>query len=106
MTSCPNKAINSSHQLSIIILSQPFNDLSVNLKLGISHVKDDRFENGYIRTPLGAFVNHSDAPNCEFYNDSDFIKLRTIRNINGGHELTAEYWLYEMVEDDSWVAIY
>ena len=71
-------------------------DLSVNTKLGIAHVKDDRFENGYIRTPLGGFVNHSDAPNCEFYKDGDFIMLRTIRNINIGHELTAEYWLYDM----------
>ena len=73
-------------------------NLSMNTKLGISHVKDDRFENGYIRTPLGAFVNHSDAPNCEFYNDGDFIKIRTIRNINMGYELTAEYWLYDLKE--------
>ena len=75
-------------------------DLSVNTKLGISHVKDDRFEHGYIRTPLGAFVNHSTAPNCEFYNDKDFIKLRTIRNINIGNELTAEYWLYDLEEEN------
>ena len=71
-------------------------DLSMNTNLGISHIKDDRFENGYIRTPLGGFVNHSDAPNCEFYKDGDYIMLRTIRNINIGHELTAEYWLYEI----------
>jgi len=71
-------------------------DLPSNTKLGISHVKDDRFENGYIRTPLGAFVNHSDAPNCEFYKDGDYIMLRTIRNINVNHELTAEYWLYDV----------
>ena len=71
-------------------------DISMNTKLGISHVKDDRFENEYIRTPLGGFVNHSDVPNCEFYNDGDYIKLRTIRNINIGHELTAEYWLYDI----------
>ena len=74
-------------------------DLSMNTNLGISHIKDDRFENGYIRTPIGAFVNHSDTPNCEFYNDGDFIKLRTIRNINVGNELTAEYWLYDLEED-------
>ena len=70
--------------------------LSANTKLGISHVKDDRFEDGYIRTPLGGFVNHSDIPNCQFYKDGDYIKLRTIRNINEGNELTAEYWLYEI----------
>ena len=74
------------------------NNLSVNTQLGVSHIKDDRFENGYIRTPLGGFVNHSDNPNCEFYKDGDYIMLRTIRNINEGNELTAEYWLYDMGE--------
>ena len=71
-------------------------DIPMNTKLGISHVKDDRFEDGYIRTPLGGFVNHADVPNCEFYKDGDFILLRTIRNINIGNELTAEYWLYDL----------
>ena len=73
-------------------------DISINTQLGISHIKDDRFENGYSRTPLGGFVNHSDTPNCEFYNEGDLIKLRAIRNINIGHELTAEYWLYDLEE--------
>ena len=72
--------------------------LSTNTQLGVSHIKDDRFENGYIRTPLGGFVNHSENPNCEFYKDGDYIKLRTIRNINEGNELTAEYWLYDIGE--------
>ena len=71
-------------------------NLSANTQLGISHIKDDRFENGYIRTPVGAFVNHSDVPNCEFYKEDDYIILRTIRPINVGHELTAEYWLYNI----------
>jgi len=71
-------------------------DIPMNTKLGISHIKDDRFENGYSRTPLGGFVNHSDFPNCEFYKDGDYIRLRTIRNINVNHELTAEYWLYDL----------
>ena len=71
-------------------------NISMNTKLGISHVKDKRFEDGYIRTPLGGFVNHSDAPNCEFYIEDDYIMLRTIRHINQGNELTAEYWLYDI----------
>ena len=75
-------------------------DLPSNTKLGISHIKDDRFDNDYIRTPLGGFVNHLDVPNCEFYKDGDYIMLRTIRNINRGNELTAEYWLYDMGEKD------
>ena len=75
-------------------------NLSSNTELGISHIKDKRFENNYIRTPLGGFVNHSTNPNCEFYIDDDYIKLRTIRHINEGNELTAEYWLYDMESDD------
>ena len=75
-------------------------NIPMNTKLGISHVKDDRFENGYIRTPVGAFVNHADVPNCEFYVEDDYIILRTIRNINQGNELTAEYWLYNVEEID------
>ena len=75
-------------------------DLPVNTKFGISHIKDDRFENGYSRTPLGGFVNHADVPNCEFYIDNDYIKLKAIRRINIGHELTAKYWLYDMEDLD------
>ena len=76
-------------------------NLSANTRLGISHIKDDRFEDGYIRTPLGGFVNHADVPNCEFYKEDDYIILRTIRPINIGNELTAEYWLYNVEEDDA-----
>jgi len=36
--------------------------------LGISHVKDKdstgRYFQGYIRTPMGGFINHSSQPNC------------------------------------------
>ena len=64
--------------------------------LGITHVQDSRFEDGYIRTPLGAFFNHSDTPNCEAYTDGDFIKLKAIEEILPGDELTAFYWLYKV----------
>ena len=30
-------------------------EIPKNSELGISHVKDDRFSHGYIRTPLGGF---------------------------------------------------
>ena len=33
--------------------------------LGITHVYDDGFEDGLIRTPLGGFFNHSEKPNIE-----------------------------------------
>tara|TARA_B100000287_G_scaffold312668_1_gene296013 strand:- start:176 stop:487 length:312 start_codon:yes stop_codon:yes gene_type:complete len=71
-------------------------NIPMNTKLGVSHIKDERFQDGYIRTPLGGFVNHSDVPNCEFFKEGDYIILRTIRPVNIGHELTAEYWLYDL----------
>lgn len=64
--------------------------------LGITHVKDDRFPDGYIRTPLGGFFNHSDDGNCEAYIDGEYIKLKTIKDVNPGEELTAFYWLYNL----------
>ena len=71
-------------------------DLPAGHDFGITHIQDDRFENGYIRTPLGGFFNHSDKPNCEAYKEGHFIKLKTILPIKSGEELTAWYWLYGM----------
>ena len=49
-------------------------DLDKGHEFGISHIKDDRFENGYIRTPLGGFINHSATPNCFKKEDERFAK--------------------------------
>jgi SET domain-containing protein len=76
--------------------------ISAGYELGISHVKDERFENGYIRTPLGGFYNHSEDPNCEAYIDDPLgpglgvIRLRTIKDVSAGEELTGKYWLYDL----------
>ena len=32
--------------------------------LGVSHVKLESAEDGYLRTPLGGFINHSENANC------------------------------------------
>jgi SET domain-containing protein len=77
-----------------------FKDISANYILGITHIKDERFEDGYIRTPLGGFFNHSDEPNCEAYIEGDFIKLRTLRKIKQGEEITAKYWLYDLNKNE------
>ena len=37
-------------------------DIKANSFLGITHVRDEQFENKYIRTPLGGFYNHSNNP--------------------------------------------
>ena len=31
--------------------------------IGVTHVRDEQFENKYIRTPIGGFYNHSNQPN-------------------------------------------
>ena len=67
-------------------------------ELGISHVKDDRFSHGYIRTPLGGFFNHSKKPNCEAIYDGDFIKIITLKNINCGDEITVDYTKHDWIK--------
>ena len=38
-------------------------DIKANCFIGLTHIQDSDFENGYIRTPLGGFYNHSNEPN-------------------------------------------
>ena len=37
-------------------------NIKANSFIGLTHIKDKNFENGYIRTPLGGFYNHSNDP--------------------------------------------
>ena len=37
-------------------------DIKKNIFIGVTHIRDEQFENKYIRTPLGGFYNHSDDP--------------------------------------------
>ena len=83
--------------------------------LGISHVKDKdntgRHYQGYVRTPLGGCINHSDDPNCIKFIPNvvvapdvkvslpDYMSLKTIRKIRRGEELTVTYTLYSIEED-------
>ena len=39
--------------------------IKANTYLGITHILDERFDNKYIRTPLGGFYNHSNNPNVQ-----------------------------------------
>ena len=38
-------------------------DIKSNTFIGVTHIRDEQFENKYIRTPLGGFYNHSNEPN-------------------------------------------
>lgn len=65
--------------------------------LGITHVYDERFQDNYLRLPLGGFFNHSDTPNCKVVHEDlpyKHISLVTLRDINPNEELTAYYTLY------------
>ena len=73
-------------------------DIESGHEFGITHVKNQQFKNGYIRTPLGGFFNHSGDPNCEAYEYDNYIRLRAIKVIKKDEELTATYWLYDMEE--------
>ena len=73
--------------------------------LGTSHIRDSRFENGFIRTPLGGFVNHSEEPNCHFVlvkgdfpiaKEGELMQLIVIKDIEKGEELFSKYWLYKI----------
>ena len=89
-------------------------DIDKGTSLGVSHIKNTsgKFEDNYIRTPLGGSINHSDDPNCIKYvpgmvvspniADSypDYMSLKTIKNVRRGEELTVRYTLYSIEESD------
>ena len=88
-------------------------DIDKDTNLGISHVKNtsSKFENNYVRTPLGGCINHSDDPNCIKFIPNvvvapdvkvslpDYMSLKTIKKIRRGEELTVTYTLYSIEED-------
>ena len=75
-------------------------EISSQTELGISHVKDDRFSHGYIRTPLGGFFNHSIMPNCKAVYDGDLIKIIALTDINFGDEITVDYTKHDWIKID------
>ena len=97
-------------------------EIKANSFIGITHIRDEQFENKYIRTPLGGFYNHSKNPNIiklgtdtlpEFkfgktinsnlissinkknQKKSNFLFLVSLKDINPGQELVAEYTFYQ-----------
>ena len=69
-------------------------DINATLELGITHIEDDRFLNGLIRTPLGGFINHSDTPNCKLIESDDKKYLIVMKDVKKGEELTLKYKIY------------
>ncbi|MFQ3351110.1 MAG: SET domain-containing protein [Candidatus Marivariicella framensis] len=77
--------------------------------LGMSHVFDSRFPDGYIRLSLGGFINHHEIPNCKaeiYNNDSEIglvrhIRLITAKKIKKGDELTVRY-IINILDNPNW----
>ena len=77
--------------------------------LGLSHIYNLNYEDDYIRTPLGGFINYREVPNCEVTpnylgqesNDNvNNLYLWTLEDIKEGEELTLQYMLYNPTEDE------
>ena len=51
-------------------------NIKANSFIGLTHIKDKNFENGYIRTPLGGFYNHSNEPNVRRVVSDKLPKLK------------------------------
>ena len=73
-------------------------DIKANIFIGVTHIFDEKFENNYIRTPLGGFYNHSNEPNVQRMITNILTKLKfadqappiedknEIKNIEGSRE--------------------
>jgi len=73
-------------------------DVPKDIIIGITHIYDPEFQHDFIRTPLGGFINHSENPNCELIEDEgdyNYKKLKTLRKIKEGRELTLKYSIYK-----------
>ena len=51
-------------------------DIKANTFIGVTHIRDEQFENKYIRTPLGGFYNHSNEPNIRRVVSDNLPKLK------------------------------
>ena len=65
--------------------------------IGVTHHADERAEDGFIRTPLGGFGNHSDDPNCtKLLMEDGSWWITTNQDIMAGEEITWHYSLYKI----------
>ena len=72
-------------------------DISANSVIGRIHVPNEKEENGYFRTPLGGFWNHSDNPNCtKLLMEDGSWWIVANQKIMAGAEITWQYSLYKI----------
>jgi SET domain-containing protein len=76
-------------------------NISKNHVIGVTHVYNEKFQDGLIRTPLGGFFNHSENPNIRLedvaYTDGSpwTMIMVTLRDIKPGEEITGKYTIYD-----------
>ena len=89
-------------------------DIKEGHSLGITHIHNNNFENQYIRTPLGGFINHSNESNCKLIKSNisvgdkngdwkreTVLMLITKQLISANTELTTYYSLYEIPDEET-----
>ena len=76
-------------------------EIPAGINLGATHYPRAGQPHGFIRTPLGGFLNHSDRPNCRKVDEGGVLHLVTNRVIEVGDELTVRYTLYELSSVES-----
>ena len=63
-------------------------NIKANCFIGLTHIKDNNFENGYIRTALGGFYNHSNEPNVRRVVSDSLPKLKCGDQIDESLDVT------------------
>ena len=63
-------------------------NIKANCFIGLTHIQDKDFENGYIRTPLGGFYNHSNEPNVRRVVSDTLPKLKCGDQIDPSLDVT------------------
>ena len=67
--------------------------------IGMTHYKahsEDVVPNGWVRTPLGGFINHSESPNAELIGIGRAKYLITLIDIMPDEEITLSYTMYSV----------
>ena len=63
-------------------------DITTNIFIGLTHIRDKDFENSYIRTPLGGFYNHSSSPNVARMISNILPKFKPGDKFNGSEQIS------------------
>tara|TARA_B100001250_G_scaffold218761_1_gene187747 strand:- start:110 stop:550 length:441 start_codon:yes stop_codon:yes gene_type:complete len=74
-------------------------DIKKDSFIGVTHVRDEQFENKYIRTPIGGFYNHSNEPNVLRMVSDTLPKLEFGDNVNSKKNIREEQDEKESLED-------